>query len=77
MNYTLTPSLPWCHLKMTTKSVKFESFKTFCFYFSHRHVKGLSSQRVALKVDVIGPENIQFAGMSLHLSAQKFYRLGQ
>ena len=35
-----------------------------------------SSQRIALTVDVIGPENILFAGESLHLSARKFYRLG-
>ena len=25
----LTPSLPWCHLKTTTKSVKFDTFKPF------------------------------------------------
>jgi len=29
----LTPSLPWCHLKMTSKSVKFENLKPFCFLF--------------------------------------------
>jgi len=39
-------------------------------------VEGLSSQRIALKVDVIEPENILFAGTSLHLSARKLYRLG-
>ena len=30
-----------------------------------------------LKVDVIGPENILFAGASVQLSARKFYRLWQ
>jgi len=40
-------------------------------------VKGFSSDCIALKVDVIEPENILFAGTSLHHSAWKFYRLGQ
>ena len=41
-------------------------------------MKGLSSQRIALKADVIGPEKkILFAGKFLHLSAGKVYRLGQ
>ena len=31
----------------------------------------------ALKVDVIGSENILFAGASVHLSTWKFYRLAQ
>ena len=29
----LTPSLPWCHLKMTVKSVKLETLQPFCFLF--------------------------------------------
>ena len=45
--------------------------------FSHWHVKGFSSKCIALKVDAIGLENILFVGGSVHLSAQKFYRLGQ
>ena len=32
---------------------------------------------IALKEDVTGPENILFAGASVHLSARKSYRLGQ
>ena len=32
---------------------------------------------MASEVDVIGPENILFAGASVHLSARKLYRLGQ
>ena len=39
-------------------------------------MKGFSSRLKALKVDVIGPENILFAGESVHLSARTFYRLG-
>ena len=29
----LTPSLPWCHLKTTIKSEKFETLKLFCLLF--------------------------------------------
>ena len=32
-------------------------------------MNGVSSERLALKVDVIGPENIPFAGASVHHSA--------
>ena len=39
-------------------------------------MKGFLSKLVALKVDVIGPKNILFVGVSVHLSARKFYRLG-
>ena len=62
---------------MTNKSAKFETLNCFCLLFLHCHVKGFSLNHIALKVDVIGPENILFAGASMHLSAQKFYRLGQ
>jgi len=61
---------------MTSKSVKFETL-AFLSPFSHWHIKGLSSQHIVLKIDVIGPENIPFAGISVDLSAWKFYRLGQ
>ena len=37
----------------------------------------LSSKDVALKIDIIGPENIPFGGSSVHHSARKFYRRGQ
>ena len=40
-------------------------------------MKGFSSKPIALKIDVTGPENILFAGVSLHLSARKLYRLRQ
>ena len=50
---------------MTThKNAKFETLKPFLSSFSHWHVKGFSSKRLALKVDVIGPENRLFAGAS-------------
>ena len=39
-------------LKTTNKSAKFEIFKPFLF-FSHWHVKGFLSKRVARKVDVL------------------------
>ena len=41
-------------------------------------MKGFSSIRVALKVDVLKDGKIQFsAGASVYLSAREFYRLGQ
>ena len=63
-------------LKMTNKSAKFVTLQPFCFLlFLHWHVKGFWSKCMALKVDVTGPEKVPFAGASVHLSAQKFYRL--
>ena len=40
-------------------------------------MKRFTSKRIALRVDVIGPENILFAGTYVQLSARKFFRLGQ
>ena len=40
-------------------------------------MKGFASKRVALKTDVIGPKNRLFAGVSVHHSARKCYRLWQ
>ena len=61
-------------LETTNKRAKFETLKTlFVFFF----VKGFSPKRTALIIDVTGPENILPAGTSVHLSARKFYRLGQ
>ena len=73
----LTPSLPWCHLKTTNKSAKFEILTSFCCCFA------LACERLCIKTHgiesrwVTGPENILFAGASVHLSARTFYRLGQ
>ena len=36
-------------------------------------MKGVLPKRIALKVDVIGPEDILFAGASEHFSAWKYY----
>ena len=73
----LTPSLPWCHLKTTSKSAKCETFNCFCLLFLHCHVKGFSWKHTALKVDVTGTGNTLFAGASRYLSAREVYRLGQ
>ena len=40
-------------------------------------MKEFSSKRIALKKGVIIPENILFAGASVHLSARRIDRLGQ
>ena len=55
---------------------KFETL-SLSVSFSHWHVKGLSSKPTALNVIATGPESILFAAASVHLSAQKFYRLEQ
>ena len=36
----LTPSLPWCHLKTTTKRAKFKTFKPLCVIFRTGMWKG-------------------------------------
>ena len=46
----LTPLLPLYHMKTTNKGGK---SKAFLSSFSHWHVKGFSSKRIALKVDVL------------------------
>ena len=50
----LTLSLPRCHLKTTHNSEQFETRKPFW----HWHVKGSPSKRIALKINVIGLENM-------------------
>ena len=49
---TLTLSLPWSHLETAHKSAKFETVCAFSSSFLHWHVKGFSSKRIALKLDV-------------------------
>ena len=64
--------------KTTNKGAKCENPSAFGFSFSHWHVKGFSPKRTALKSrSAKGPENIMCAGASVHLSARRFYRLGQ
>ena len=50
----LTLSLPRCHLETTHNSKQFETRKPFW----HWHVKGSPSKRIALKINVIGLENM-------------------
>ena len=73
----LTLSLPWCHLKPTNKNVRSETHQPFFFCFT------VACERIFIKLHsiegrcAIRRENTLFAGTSIHLSAQKFYRLGQ
>ena len=73
----LTPSLPCCHLKTSNTHWEIWNPWRFLSSFFAWHVKGFSSELVALKADASQAWNILFAGMSVHLSAKKFYRLGQ
>ena len=76
--FLFNPFIATTSLEMGSENAKFETLKHFFFFFSLAcERKELSSKRIALKLDVTGPENILFAGTSLHLSARKFYTLGQ
>ena len=66
--FTAMMSLENGHRKINAK------FLTL-FSFSGGHVERLpSTKRIALKADVIVPENIMFAGASVYLLARIFYR---
>ena len=73
----LTLSLPWCHLRLTNKSAKFESLSLFVFFFT------LVYERIFIKTHniksdlLLNPQNMLLAGVFVHFSGQKFYRLGQ
>ena len=64
------------HAKMTNKSVKSET--VFVFFFVHRH----QCERIFIRTHsfesrcIMGPENVLFEGVSVHLSTWKFYKLG-
>jgi len=73
MSSILTPLLPRCHLKTTHKNAKFETLNSLKPSFSHWHVKWFSSKHTALKTDVIWPETILFASVSMHHSAWTFF----
>ena len=75
--FMLNPFTAMMSFENFNKCAKFETFKRFCLLYLHWHVKVFSLKCTALKVDVIGPENIMFAGTSVQFSAPKFYRLGQ
>ena len=49
-----TSSLPWCYLKTTINSAKFENFKPF--FLLQWHVKGFSSKRIVESRCATGPE---------------------
>ena len=80
-----SPCLPFkgvlhCHDFTWKQAIKVRNLKPLSLFVSFFALacEGFSSKRIAMKIDAIGPENTLFAGnMSLHLSARKFYRLGQ
>ena len=71
---------PFTAMMSFETAIKVRNFKPltffFFFFFLHWQVKGFLSKCTALKIDVIRPENILFAGSSVHLLARTFYRLG-
>ena len=72
----LTPSLPY-HLKTTNKSAKSETLTPFGLLFRTGTWKNFHQMHNTERRCAIGPENILFAGVSVDLSARKFYRLRQ
>ena len=52
--------------------MKVQNLKLFMFSFSHCRVDRFSSKRIALKVDVIGPGNILFAGAIVRIQPGNF-----
>ena len=73
----LTLSLP-CHLKTTNKRENLEPLSLFCLLFFTLAYERIFTRLCSIEnICVVGPENMLFAGTSLHHSAQKFYGLGQ
>ena len=70
-SFYLTPSLPICQLKTTNKCAKFETCNCFCLIFHIDKWKDFH-RNTPLKVDVIGMENILFAGVSVHFQPGNF-----
>ena len=73
----LTLPLPRCHLKTNDNNAKFEIHTPF-------FVLVLPSEKISVKtilkvdlVDMIGPENVLFAGMCVAFSTQELYGLRQ
>ena len=73
----LTLTLSWYHLKTTNKTAKCETLKHFCLFFALECETTFIKTHTIENGCVIGPENTPYAGASEHLSARKFYRLGQ
>ena len=63
--------------KRSTKVQNLKPLTVSVLSFTLSYMKGFSWRHIPLKVDVTEAENNLFAGGSVHLSAQKFYRLGQ
>ena len=61
---------------MTHESAKFETFQPFCLLFHTGMWKDFQTTDSIESRCVIGPEKKLFAGVCVHLSAQKFYMLG-
>ena len=59
----LTPSLPQCHLKKNGKNVEFETLPCEMVVIKKHSIESRC---------VRGPENMLFAGVSVHLSAREF-----
>ena len=65
------------HKKKKLKNCEFETLECFVSFLA------LACERVFIKTHsvesrcVTGPENTLFADASVHISARKFYRLGQ
>jgi len=59
------------------KSTKFETLEPFVFFLTLARERSFIKTHSIESRCVIGPENILFAGASVHLSAQKLYMLGQ
>ena len=74
---SLTPSLPWCHLKMAKKARSLKPLTLFVFSFAPVCKKIFIKTHSIESRWVKGPENVLFKGGSVSLSAQIVYRLGQ
>ena len=68
-----------CHdviLKTTNKSAKSQTRKLFCLLFSRRPVNRISPKCTTLKADVIGLENVLFAGAYIHFLNPEILQAG-
>ena len=68
-----------CHDSAGKRHINVPKWKPLSLFssFSYWHVRGFSSKRIALKVDVTGPENTLLAGAPVYNSARTFYRVGK
>ena len=73
----LTPSLPGCHLKTTNTSAKCEILQSFCFLFHTGFGEDFHQNASRWMETLQDQKTDRFWRASVHLSARKFYRLGQ